>query len=200
MPLSPNDCASRSIAGTSPRSSSAEGRSSTASRRTSWSVETTSSRSASDRLARLAARRVLERLQAEQDRRQCLAGLVVQLAREPLALELLRLHHSAHGVAAHALGEVDAGRGPGGQRLREPQVVVGEARIGPGPVVRHDDADRRAADHERNVEARVDAEPADRLLVDLGILEHRVDPLAPAALEDAAHLGVVEVELIPGNP
>ena len=33
---------------------------------------------------------VLERLQAEEDRRQRLAGLVVELACEPLALELLR--------------------------------------------------------------------------------------------------------------
>ena len=88
-----------------------------------------------DRLARLAARRLLERLEPEQDRRQRLAGLVVQLAREALALELLRLHDTSDRLAADALREVDGPGRPGGERLREPQVVVVEARVGPGPVV-----------------------------------------------------------------
>ena len=79
-----------------------------------------------------------------------------------------------------------------GERLREPQVVVGEARARARFVVGDDDADRTSADDERNVEPRTDAEPASRLLVDLGILEHRVDPLAAAALEDAAGLRAAE--------
>ena len=71
---------------TSPKSSSAAGRSSTASRRTSCSVETTSSPHAPrPPPAPRPSPTALERLQAEQDRGQRLAGLVVQLAREPLA-------------------------------------------------------------------------------------------------------------------
>ena len=52
---------SRSSAGTSPKSSSAVGRSSTASRRTSWSVATTSSRSSASASRRSSSSRVLER-------------------------------------------------------------------------------------------------------------------------------------------
>ena len=72
--------------------------------------------------------RLLERLQPEQDRRQRLARLVVELAREPRALELLRLDDAPDRVAADPLGEVDRDRRPRGERLREAQVVVGEAR------------------------------------------------------------------------
>ena len=43
------------------------------------------------------------------------------------------------------------------------------------------------------------AEPASRLLVDLRIVEHRVDPLAAAALEHAAGLRAAERELHPGD-
>ena len=83
--------ARRSSAGTSPKSSSALGRSSTARRRTSCSVATTSSRSAAVAVAGVVGLdHVVEVLEPEQDRRQRLPGLVVQLAREPRALELLQ--------------------------------------------------------------------------------------------------------------
>ena len=67
---------------------------------------------------------VVEVLEAEQDRRERLAGLVVQLAGEPRALELLRLDDAAQRVAAHALGEVDGDRRPRGERLGEADVVL----------------------------------------------------------------------------
>jgi hypothetical protein len=47
----------------------------------------------------------LERLQAEQDRCQRLPGLVVELARQPSALDFLRLYDAADGISAHPLGE-----------------------------------------------------------------------------------------------
>ena len=100
--------------GTSPKSSRAAGRSSTASRRTSCSVEMTSSRTDVEGFSSLrGVSRLLQRLQPEQDRRQRLTGLVVQLARKPRSLELLRLDHPADRVAADPLGEVDGDRRPG---------------------------------------------------------------------------------------
>ena len=178
---------SRSSAGTSPKSSSTAGRSSTARRRTSCSVATTSSRSSATAARRgLVAERLLERLQPEQDRGQRLPRLVVELAREPLALELLRLHDAADGVPRHALRQLDGDGGPGGERLGEPEVVVGEARVGAVLVVDLDHTDRLVARDQRHPEAGAGAELPRDLLVHLGIVEHRVDPLAPPALEHRA--------------
>ena len=116
---------SRSSAGTRPKSSSTLGRSSTASRRTSCSVATTSSRSSATASGDCA----VEPLEAEQDRGQRLAGLVVQLAREPLPLELLGGDDPAQRVALHPLRELDRDRRARGEGLGEPHVVVGEAGI-----------------------------------------------------------------------
>ena len=81
---SPKASASRSSAGARPKSSSALGRSSTASRRTSWSVvDDLLAQLRGRRARRLGELRLLDALQAEQDRGQRLAGLVVELAREP---------------------------------------------------------------------------------------------------------------------
>ena len=61
-----------------------------------------------DRLRALVALDLLlERLQAEQDRRERLAGLVVQLACEPAPLELLRVDDAPERVACDALREID---------------------------------------------------------------------------------------------
>ena len=73
----------------------------------------------------------LERLQPEQDRGERLAGLVVQLAREPRALELLPLEQRAHRLASDPLGELECERGAVRERLRDPHVGVGEARSAP---------------------------------------------------------------------
>ena len=66
----------------------------------------------------------LERLQAEEDRGQRLAGLVVQLTREAAALELLRVDDAAERVARDALREIDRDRGARREGLGEPKVVV----------------------------------------------------------------------------
>ena len=65
--------------------------------------------------------------------------------------------------------------------------------------MRDHDADRAAAHEQRYVERRVDAEAAGRLLVDLRVVEQRVDPLAPAALEHAAGLRAVRASA-PSRP
>ena len=145
--------------------------------------------------ALLAAPRLLDRLEAEQHRGQLLAGLVVELAREPAPLELLRLDHAAQRVARDARGEVDGDRGPRREGLGEAQVVVGEARVGALPVVGDDHADRPLAGDERDVEAAARAEPPGGVLVDLGIVDERVDPLGPAPLEHAAALRRRPLEL-----
>ena len=104
--------ASRSSAGTRPKSSSACGPKLDREpadvlqrrRRAAAAAPAAASRASSS------VGRVLDPLQAEQDRGQRLAGLVVQLAREPRALELLRLDDAAERVARDAVGEVDGDR------------------------------------------------------------------------------------------
>ena len=124
----------------------------------------------------------------------------MELPREPLSLELLRLDDAPHGIAGHALRQVHCDRGPGGEGLGEPKVVVVETRVRAEVVVRDDDPDRFPLRDERHVQARVDAEAACGRLVDLGVLEDGVDPLAAAAVDDASHLRVVEVELHAREP
>ena len=109
---------------------------------------TTSSRSSRRRLARASSRlRVLDAPQAEQDRGQRLPGLVVELAGEPLALELLRVDDTAQRVPRDALERSTATAARVRERLGEPQVVVGEARVRAracrAPAI---DADRAVAD------------------------------------------------------
>ena len=79
--------------------------------------------------ALLVAPRLLDGLQAEQHRRQLLPGLVVELARQPAPLELLRLDDPAQRVAGDARREVDGDGGAGREGLGEPQVGVGEAGV-----------------------------------------------------------------------
>ena len=78
-----------------------------ASRRTSCSVATTSSLTLRDAFTRrVALDLVVERLQAEQDRRQRLPGLVVELARQASPLELLRIDDAPQHVARDPLREI----------------------------------------------------------------------------------------------
>ena len=145
--------------------------------------------------ALLLGRGLLDRLQPEQHRGQLLPGLVVQLARQPAPLELLRLDDAAQRVAGDTRGLVDGDGGARGEGLGEAQVVIGEARVGALLVVGDDDADRSPAGDQRDVEPAARAEPAGRVLVDLGIVEERVDPLRPAPLEHAAALRPCSLEL-----
>ena len=63
------------------------------------------------------------------------------------------------------------------------------------PVVGDDHPDRPAAGDERDVEAAAGAEASGSFLVDLGIVEERVDALSPAALQHAAALRPCSLEL-----
>src|SRR5207344_3404251 len=74
----------------------------------------------------VAGERLLERLQAEENRRERLAGLVVQLTRQALALQLLGGDDAADDVAADALRKVNGNGSARGERLGETKVVVGE--------------------------------------------------------------------------
>ena len=89
-----------------------------------------------------------------------------------------------------ALGQVDRDRGPRRERLGETEVVVGEARVGAALVVGDDDADRLARGRRSGTNSAASGRRAARahVLVDLGVVEQRVDPLAAAALEHAAAL------------
>ena len=63
--------------------------------------------------------------------------------------------------------------------------------------MRDHDADRPAAHDQRDVERRLHTEPAGGLLVDLWIVEHRVDALAAPTFEHPAGLRATERELHP---
>ena len=128
----------------SPKSSSAEGLSSTASRAHVLQRLDDELAQRRDTVLRVGSTGLLERLQPEEDRRQRLPGLVVQLARDPLALQLLGLDDASHGITAHALGQVDRNRRARGERLGQANVAVREARRRSGLVVRHHDTDRPA--------------------------------------------------------
>ena len=152
---------------------------------------------ADGRLERRLVVHVLEAAQAEEDRRERLAGLVVQLAGEAAALELLRGHDSLQRVARHPLPQLDGDRGARREDLGEAEILVGEPRIGALLVVRRDHADRLVAHEERDVEGAARAEPPRRLLLDLGIVEDGVDALAPPPGEHAHRLRARR-ELEPG--
>ena len=82
------------------------------------------------RLARLVGGGdVVEVPEPEQDRRQRLARLVVQLAGQPRAFELLGFDDAAQRVATHALRQVDRDRGACDERLGEADVGLVEPRI-----------------------------------------------------------------------
>ena len=58
-----------------------------------------------------------------------------------------------------------------------------------------DDSDRASLGHEWNVQSGPDSHSPRGLLIDLGVVEHRIDAFAPSALEDAARLRASELEL-----
>src|SRR5581483_4171609 len=118
-----------------------------------------------------------------------LPGLVVELAGEAPALQLLGVDDPAEGVARDPLREVDGERGACRERLGDAQVALGEAGVRALLVVDGDDADRPIAHEERHPETAARLEAPGYLAVDFGIVHDRVDSLAAAALEHAAALG-----------
>ena len=180
----------------SPKSSSADGRSSTASRRTSWSVETTSLRTEATAGTILVRRgRLLERLQPEQDRRQRLPVSSWSSRARRLRSSSCACDDAREDVAADPLRRGRRRPRPASARLSASRRSSSlKRRVRAGLVVRDHDSDRAAARDQRDVERRVDAEPPRRLLVDLRILEHRVDALAAAPLEHTARLRAGELQ------
>ena len=83
----------------------------------------------------------LDRLQSEQDRGERLTGLVVELAGESCALDLLSIEQCAHGLSPDPLGELDRDGHPVREGLRDPHVGIGEARIRAFLVIGDDNAD-----------------------------------------------------------
>jgi hypothetical protein len=136
----------------------------------------------------LVAECVFEVLEPEQNRGERLAGLIVQLSRESPAFELLRSHDAPERVALHSFRQVDGDRCARGERLRQPKIVVGETGIREELVMRCEQADRATARDERYPETGARAEAAHHLVIDLGVVEHRVDPFAAAALDHAPAL------------
>ena len=130
----------------------------------------------------------LQTFQPQQDRRQRLPRLVVQLSRQPPALELLGLDDPAEGVARDSLREVDRERSPRRKRLGEAEIAVREADVAVQLVVGRQDPDRAPPDEQRHPEAGPRARQAHRLTVDVRVLDHGVGPLAATALEDAPAL------------
>src|SRR5947207_8773452 len=132
--------------------------------------------------------RLLQRLQAEQDRRQRLSRLVMQLSCETAPLQLLGVDDAPQRVARDALRQVDGEGRSGREGLREAEVVVGETCVRAELVVRRDQADRSRPCDERDPEPAARAEPPNDVAVDLGVVENGVASLAPSALENPAAL------------
>ena len=119
----------------------------------------------------------------------------MQLASQTLALELLGRDDAAQGSAGHSLGELDRDGGPVGEQLRHTLVVLREAGIAADLVVQADDPEGVIVGEQRDEEARAGADTARDDLVDLRIVEYRVDSLGPPPVEDACVLGAFAVEL-----
>ena len=128
-------------------------------------------------------RGLLDRPQAEQDRGQRLACLVVQLPCEPLPLELLSRDDPAKRVARHALREIDCKRRALGEDLGDPDVLVAEPPVRHVLVVSNQDADCTVAEDQRNPEPRPGLDAADDRLIDLGVVDDRVHALASPTLQ-----------------
>ena len=66
--------------------------------------------------------------------------------------------------------------------------------------MRYDDSDRSSPDREWDVKGRVNTHPPSDLLIELGIVEHRVDPLASAPNENATRLRSTEFQVHSDKP
>ena len=129
------------------------------------------------------ALRVLHGLQPQERRGQRLPGLVVELARESLPLELLSVNDAFDYVAGDAAREVDGYGGSSGERLGEPHVVPREPRIRCELVEDVDDADRLASHKQRHPQSGSSSQAPGNVLIGFRIVEQRVDPLAARTLE-----------------
>jgi hypothetical protein len=108
----------------------------------------------------------------------------VELARQTTALQLLRIDDASECIPLNALGALDRHRRALRERLGEAEIVIVEPWVGALLVMARDHADRTARGDERHPDSRRHPIPAGGLLVDLGVVEHRVDALASPPLED----------------
>jgi hypothetical protein len=99
----------------------------------------------------------------------------VELEREATSFLLLCRHDAAHGVARDAFRQRECDRGTPGEDLGETKVAVAESTVHGQLVVDGDHAQSMAARHERRVQPGSCAERAGLGLVDVGIVEKRVD-------------------------
>ena len=134
----------------------------------------------------LVAAGFLDGAKPEQDRRQRLPCLVVQLPCEPASLELLARDDAAKRIPGDPAREIDGDGGAIGELLGESQIGAGETGVGADLVVCDQHPDRPLTCKQRHVEAGRGADPARDVLVHLGILEQRVDSLAAAPLSTRA--------------
>src|SRR5262249_62324909 len=84
----------------------------------------------------------------------------------------------------------------GRARLRQPDVGVREAAVDAALVVRRENTYRTAACEQRHPEAGPGFDQPRRLVVDVGIVEHRVDALALAALGHPAALRALPLDCL----
>ena len=118
---------------------------------------------------------------------ESLKRVVVQASRDPAPFSLLAFEEPLDRLAADSLDQLDRECGPVRERLGEAQVDVGEAWIAAQLVPRRDHREHPLAHDQGNDEGRGGGDDARRGLVDLGIVDDRVDPLAPPVPQRLAH-------------
>ena len=148
-----------------------------------------------NRRQRLGAHLRLEFLQTEPDRRQRLACLIVQLACEAFPLRLLPFEQPSHGLTPYALGQLHRDGGAIRERLREPHVRIGEPMVGSRLVVGGDDPNGAAVNAQWDVQRGRGIEQAGCGLVDLWVIDQRIDPLGPVAAKRPPCFRALHVEL-----
>lgn len=131
-------------------------------------------------------------LEAEKDGRERLAGLVVELAREPAPLLLLAAHDALHRRPGDPSRQVDRDGCPGSEPLGQAQVRVAEAGVGAPPVERHQHPDRLLADDQRRPEPRARADAAHQVGIGIRVVEHRVDARGRALEKDSSGLRALD--------
>ena len=192
---------SASIAGASPSSSSAAGRSSVMiARRFSISRSTCPTPSRSSSATSLVLDAPQRRGEDHPQPAEPLQRLVVQLARPAPALGLGRLERVAQPLVLHGLRERDGGRGAGGERAQRRLVVLGEAlRLG-AAVERREHAEPAAAVDERREQRRLRVGDAELRGGDAQVRADVGDPLDGARLSTCPVVDPLDRHARAGRP
>ena len=129
--------------------------------------------------------RVIDRAQGQEDRGERLAGLVVELSREPAALQLLRGNRTPKRVALDAARRINRNRSALRVVLGELQIVRAETLLRVNPTRGDDDAERPVAGDERNHDSCLCTDPRDEPFVGDGEIGVELHNLAPSGDEYA---------------